>query len=164
MIHFHPPGDQVRASFNEFRPEPLPRVVPGKQSKHSAGCACCHVANPKSNANELKLFAVIIFAVTITLVGMNAYQRDRINKETAHASHGSGIAFGPGATQAAETTFPTMAPTAGMYNTVPVMQEHTQYAYVPIATVRPGEPALQYMAVPYNDGRGTVRLKRVVGR
>jgi len=125
MIHFHPPGDQVRASFNEFRPEPLPRVVPGKQSKHSAGCACCHVANPKSNANELKLFAVIIFAVTITLVGMNAYQRDRINKETAHASHGSGIAFGPGATQAAETTFPTMAPTAGMYNTVPVMQEHT---------------------------------------
>lgn len=157
MIHHHPPSEQVRTTIQEFKSEKRP--APGM---HNQGCACCRVAKPPSKRNEMVLFGVVIFTVTLVLVGLNAYQRDRIDNETADAHHG----FGPGASQAAELSFPTKTPTAGMYTAVPMAPQATQqqYAYVPVATVRPGEPALQYMAVPYNDGKGTIRLKRVVGR
>jgi hypothetical protein len=149
----HPPSEEIRNTFQTNKSKPSPTM-------HTKACACCHVANPKSNKKELRIFAVIMVAVTLTLVGLNAYQRDRIENETADASHG----LGPGATQAAEVTFPVKTPTAGTYTVGPSFQQQQQYAMVPMQCVRPGEPTLQYMAVPYNDGKGTVRLKRVVGR
>lgn len=156
MIYNHPPSESLRNTISEFKIDQRPT-----SGTHNQGCPCCRVAKPKSNRNEMRIFAVVIFAVTMVLIGLNAYQRDRIENETASTYQG----LGPGATQAAELSFPTKTPTAGvMYNGVPMTQSQQQYAYVPISNVRPGEPALQYMAVPYNDGKGTIRLKRVVGR
>lgn len=156
MIHHHPPSEEIRTTIQEFKTENKPTP-----NMHNQGCPCCRVAKPPSKRKEMGLLAVIVFAVTLVLIGLNAYQRDRIDNELADAP----TALGPGASQAAELSFPTKTPTAGMFTGVPMTQmTQQQYAYVPIATVRPGEPALQYMAVPYNDGKGTIRLKRVVGR
>jgi hypothetical protein len=119
-------------------------------------------------------------------VALSAHQRDQVDSENYSAPSTSlggsiganigvphlpalhqmnSIDLGPGASQAAELSFPTKTPI--QQNTTfyaPVEQQH--YAVVPMQSIRPSEPALQIVAVPFNDGKGNVvhRLKRVVGR
>lgn len=172
MIYHHPPSEGIRQTISDFRADSSPTP-----SMHNSSCACCRAPKPASNLKELKVLAIIVFAVTAVLVGLNAYQRERIENDLAQApapSAGGVISarnLGPGASQAAELSFPTKTPTQVdnfAYGPMETPDQHQyadqQYAMVPIQQVRPGEPVLQFMAVPLNDGRGTIRLKRVVGR
>lgn len=166
MLYNHPPSEGIRQSVEDFRVDTRPTP-----EMHNASCACCKPVNKSSNLKEFKILAVIVFAVTVVLVGLNAYQRDRIDNDLAMVptpSAGGVISapdLGPGASQAAELSFPTKTPTQiNNYSYAPMATPDSQYAMVPIQQVRPGEPVLQFMAVPLNDGKGTIRLKRVVGR
>lgn len=129
------------------------------------------------------MLAAVVFAVTLVLVALNAYQRDMVNHDLSlgnrqgnpadglGGSIGAAMApqqspnWGPGATQAAEMSFPAKSPTQHglMYYTA---APHQQYAMVPMQSIRPSEPTMQIMAVPFDNGKGAVvhRLKRVVGR
>jgi len=155
----------VRETIQDFKGNPQL-----SEKGHHISCGCCQVAKPKSDFKELKFLAVIVFAVTLTLVGLNAYQRDRIDNDLADAPILQTGQLGPGATQAAELSFPTKTPTqpVAQYNQfgAPMTHHQQQYAMVPLQMTRPSEPVLQLMAVPSHDSKGNAitRLKRVVSR
>lgn len=188
MMFSHPPSEQVRKTITDFTDVKTPAT------QHHKACACCQPAKAKSDFREVKMLGILVFAVTLVLVALNAYQRDMVNNDLAlgnqqlqpnqqlhsnqqsHMSGGLGgsigtnvpnnsVNWGPGAIQAAELTFPTKAPTqqGAIYYASP---SHHQYAMVPMQSIRPGEPTMQIMAVPFDNGKGAVvhRLKRVVGR
>lgn len=163
---FHPPAEQIRQTISDFKPNnPMPAV-------HHSSCACCQGPKPKSDFKEIKVIALVAFAVTLGLVAINAHQRDKIEHEDTVAQYIPArmspvlspldTNLGPGATQAAELSFPTKTPTQqNMYYT-PVQQQ----ALIQPMQIRPSEPALQIMAMPVHDGKGGIvhRLKRVVSR
>lgn len=196
MMFSHPPSEQVRKTISDFSEVKTPAT------QHHKACACCQPAKAKSDFREVKMLGIVVFAVTLALVALNAYQRDMVNNDLSlgnqqlhsnqqlhpsQQSHqngglggslGAGLggnigasvpnhsaSWGPGATQAAELTFPTKAPTqqGAMYYPAP---SHHQYVMMPAQSVRPSEPTMQIMAVPFDNGKGAIvhRLKRVVGR
>ncbi|MBX3074668.1 hypothetical protein KF913_12135 [Candidatus Obscuribacterales bacterium] len=189
MMFSHPPAEQIRKTISDFKEVQTP------PAQHHKACACCQPAKAKSDFRDLKMLGVVVFAVTLVLVALNAYQRDMVNNDLSLGNKQSNLAeapggsigslgtgniggsigsnmtaqqtanWGPGATQAAEMSFPAKAPTqqSGMYYTAPT---HHQYAMVPMQSIRPSEPTMQIMAVPFDNGKGAIvhRLKRVVGR
>ncbi|MBX9666611.1 MAG: hypothetical protein K2X93_03285 [Candidatus Obscuribacterales bacterium] len=148
MLYHHPPSEELRQTFQDLNV----RSTASAKAIHQQKCACCHTKAPDRNHRELKFLAIVVFAITLMLVALNAYQRDiRAQNDLSLDSD-----LGPGATKAAESSFPQKTPTL-----------NGPIVYVPVATaspavVRPSEPALQYIAVPFETSR--VRLKHVVGR
>ncbi len=149
MLYNHPPSEEIRQTIQDLNI----RSTASAKVIHQQQCACCHTKAPDNNHKELKFLMIVVFAITLILVALNAYQRDIHGQNDL--SYDSDL--GPGASIAAELSFPQKTPT---------LNTPTAYAPVPttsMSVVRPGEPALQYMAVPMEYSSG-VRLKRVVGR
>lgn len=167
MIYHHPPTDEIRKTFID--PDKVQRV----NHPPTSDCSCCVQRRKDPDHKQFKVLALIVFLVTATLVGLNAFQRENVEQTdnmTMHLPAGTPVHavamqpnLGPGATQATETVFPTRStiertpfyyvPTNGQMNNNPYQQ-----------SVRPGEMTPPCMAMPVHDGKGGFRIKRIVGR
>ncbi len=95
-----------------------------KAAVESDGCLCGCAERPDNSAKilKIKIFAGVTLAIVISLVGLNAYQRDAA--QASNTNQHSDVFQNPaGAIQAAETTFPTMVP---LNDTNPNMQSYNQ--------------------------------------
>ncbi len=101
-----------------------------KPAVASNGCLCGCAERPDNTAKilKIKIFSGVFLAIVISLVGLNAYQRDAAQASNDHA-HADAFQNPAGAIQAAETAFPTMIP---LNDTHPNMQSYNQQAQMPI--------------------------------
>lgn len=118
------------ANYQAPVPNAHDQSLHSKQSVASNGCLCGCAERPDNSGKilKIKIFAGVFLAIVISLVGLNAYQRD-----TAQASnenmHEDTFQNSAGAIQAAETAFPTMVP---LNDTQPNMQSYNQQAQMPM--------------------------------
>lgn len=124
-------------------------------------CGCKQLPDGDGIKRHLGILALMVFVCTLGLVALSSMERDRVeNNATA--------SLGPGAIQAAESTFPTISPTelpnnTGYYSYATPVQPVT--VTVPIAQptdIRHDRPSHMVMAVTSMDGK--TRIKRIVGR
>ncbi|MBX9692577.1 MAG: hypothetical protein K2Z81_09345 [Cyanobacteria bacterium] len=166
----YPAPEELRQDFSELRrqqsggPTPSPMHALGKVD----------VNGEIALKRQLSIIGLVVFCTCLVLVALNAYSRDS-DKHTEVV--GSAQSFGPGASVAAETTFPTVTPTAyGGVDTRPTAMVESQYGgnnftfqnqgyrsnyqspgYVATPT------SVHGVNLPVNDGNG-VRLRRFVTR
>jgi len=130
-----PTPPELREELHEFEQAtahaqdqaPMHNPHDPKQSKpavESDGCLCGCAERPDNSAKilKIKIFAGVTLAIVISLVGLNAYQRDAAQASNAN-QHSEVFQNPAGAIQAAETTFPTMVP---LNETLPNMQSYNQ--------------------------------------
>ncbi len=101
-----------------------------KQAVASNGCLCGCAERPDNSAKilKIKIFSGVFLAIVISLVGLNAYQRDSAQASNKN-THEDVFQNSAGAIQAAENTFPSMIP---LNDTHPSMQSYNQYAQMPM--------------------------------
>lgn len=170
MIYHHPPTDEIRKTFID--PDNPKRI----SHPPTADCSCCVQRRKDPDHKQFKVLALIVFIVTGTLCGLNAFQRENVDKaETTTVNIPAGTPvhavamqpnLGPGATQATETVFPTTSTIerTPFYYVPASGQMNSQYQGHNMQSVRPGEMTPPCMAMPVHDGKGGFRIKRIVGR
>lgn len=125
-------------------------------------CGCKHLETEDMVKRHFSILALLVFVVTLGLVALNSYQRDRMEKSSQRTIAQS---MGPGATQAAEAEFPTITPTQqyGGYQTYEPTPVHPQYIYQYQANadlIRHEQPSFSMVATGGLDGK--TRVKRIV--
>ncbi len=139
-------------------------------------CGCAQRPDNSKKILKIKVLASLFLVVTISLVGLNAYQRDAAQASNKNVPQQEVFQNPAGAIQAAETTFPTMIP----LNETPSYQQNyipmqmTPHMATPIAAYPqynpyPAYPSLYGYQTPNctNEVRQDLvgqRLKRFVSR
>lgn len=93
-------------------------------------CGCAQRPDNSKKVLKIKILASLFLVISISLVGLNAYQRDAAQASNKSLPHESESVFQnpAGAIQAAESTFPTMMP---LNETYPYQNQHQQ-SYMPV--------------------------------
>jgi len=73
-------------------------------------CGCAQRPDNSKKILKIKIVASLLLLISISLVGLNAYQRDAAQASNAKQPQSVVFQNPAGAIQAAETTFPTMTP------------------------------------------------------
>ncbi|MDX2107022.1 MAG: hypothetical protein SFY67_11520 [Candidatus Melainabacteria bacterium] len=84
----------------------------GHQSSANEECLCGCAERPDNSKKilKIKIFASMLLVLSISLVGLNAYQRDAAQASNNNKPRPEIFENPAGAIQAAETVFPTMVP------------------------------------------------------
>jgi len=116
-------------------------------------CGCAQRPDNSKKILKIKIIASAILGIAISLVGLNAYQRDAAQASNKNVPQQEVFQNPAGAIQAAETTFPTMIPLndtpSSTYQQTYIPMQMTPHMATPIAAYQQYNP---YPAYPSNYG------------